>query len=78
MGAYGGPGADTWDLDLDENAYAELREWFRRFDPMHQREDDVFTQLGYIDVQHLASRIQGLLKHYDRLPQSAPRSRQSR
>jgi 4-alpha-glucanotransferase len=26
----------------------------------------------------LASRIQGLLKHYDRLPQSAPRSRQSR
>ena len=48
----------TWDLDKDEHAYAELREWFRRFDPMHKREDEVFTQLGYIDVQHLAPRIQ--------------------
>ena len=46
-----------WDLDLDENAYAELREWFRRFDPRHDREQEVFTQLGYIDVQHLAPRI---------------------
>ena len=50
----------TWDLDLDEHAYAELREWFRRFDPMHKREDEVFTQLGYIDVQHLAPRIEAL------------------
>ena len=47
----------TWDLDLDENAYAELREWFRRFDPRHDREEEVFTQLGYVDVQHLAPRI---------------------
>ncbi len=47
----------TWDLDLDENAYAELREWFRRFDPRHYREEEVFTQLGYVDVQHLAPRI---------------------
>jgi cephalosporin-C deacetylase len=47
----------TWDLDLDVDAYAELREWFRRFDPRHDREEEVFTQLGYVDVQHLAPRI---------------------
>jgi cephalosporin-C deacetylase len=47
----------VWDIDQDKDAYAELREWFRRFDPQHLREDDIFTQLGYIDVQHLAPRI---------------------
>ena len=26
-------------------------------DPLHEREQDVFTQLGYIDNQHLAHRI---------------------
>ena len=25
----------VWDLDMDQNAYAELREWFRNFDPRH-------------------------------------------
>lgn len=49
----------VWDIDQDKDAYAELREWFRRFDPQHKREDEVFTQLGYIDVQHLAKRIKG-------------------
>ena len=46
-------------MDLAENAYAELREFFRRFDPLHQREAEIFTRLGYIDVQHLAARIRG-------------------
>ena len=36
-----------------------MEEWFRRFDPLHAREDAVFTQLGYVDVQHLAPRIRG-------------------
>ncbi len=49
----------VWELDLAKDAYNELREWFRRFDPQHQREHEVFTQLGYVDVQHLAPRIQG-------------------
>ena len=48
----------VWELDLDVNAYGELRSWFRHFDPLHEREQEVFTQLGYIDIQHLASRIQ--------------------
>jgi len=46
-----------WEMDLAVDAYAELRDYFRRFDPLHRREDEVFTQLGYIDVQHLAGRI---------------------
>ncbi len=45
-----------WEMDLDKDAYAELREWFRRFDPTHDREDEVFNALGYIDVHNLASR----------------------
>ncbi len=49
----------VWEMDLSVNAYAELREYFRRFDPRHEREDAVFSKLGYIDVQHLAPRIRG-------------------
>ncbi len=48
----------VWDIDLDIDAYAELREYFRRFDPLHQHEEEVFTRLGYIDVQYLCPRIQ--------------------
>jgi len=49
----------VWEMDLDINAYGELKEYFRRFDPLHKREQAVFEKLGYIDVQHLADRIQG-------------------
>ncbi|HPY78025.1 MAG TPA: acetylxylan esterase, partial [Anaerohalosphaeraceae bacterium] len=37
----------------------ELRQYFRLFDPLHQREEQIFTRLGYIDVQNLVARIQG-------------------
>jgi len=47
----------VWDIDQDKDAYAELRDYFRRFDPRHEREDEIFTKLGYIDVQFLAPRI---------------------
>ncbi len=49
----------VWEMDLAKDAYAELRTWFRLFDPTHAREREVFTRLGYIDVQHLAPRIRG-------------------
>jgi cephalosporin-C deacetylase len=49
----------VWEIDQDVDAYQELRDWFRRFDPRHERETEVFARLGYIDVQHLAPRIQG-------------------
>jgi cephalosporin-C deacetylase len=48
----------VWEIDQDQNAYAELREYFRRFDPRHERKEAIFARLGYIDAQHLASRIQ--------------------
>lgn len=48
----------VWQMDQAKDAYAELQEYFRKFDPLHQREDDIFTRLGYIDIQHLAPRIE--------------------
>ena len=47
----------VWDLDLAKDAYDELKTYFRQFDPHHEREDEIFTKLGYIDVQFLAPRI---------------------
>ncbi len=49
----------VWEMDLDVAAYAELRRYFRFFDPLHQREEAIFERLGYIDVQHLAPRVRG-------------------
>ncbi len=49
----------VWDMDLAENAYAELRTYFRQFDPLHLREKEIFQKLGYLDVQNLAPRIRG-------------------
>lgn len=49
----------VWDMDLDTNAYGELRDYFRNFDPRHERETEIFTKLGYIDLQYLAPRIRG-------------------
>ncbi len=49
----------VWDMDLDQNAYSGLRDYFRRFDPLHKREAAIFEKLGYIDVSHLSARIQG-------------------
>ena len=49
----------VWQMDQAKDAYFELQDYFRRFDPLHKREDEVFTKLGYIDVQHLARRIKG-------------------
>lgn len=46
-------------MDLAVDAYKELRDYFRRFDPQHKREEEVFTKLGYVDLQHLAGRIRG-------------------
>jgi cephalosporin-C deacetylase len=47
----------VWEMDLAVDAYAELKEYFRRFDPQHKKEDQIFETLGYVDVQNLAGRI---------------------
>ena len=47
----------VWEMDLAANAYEEIRTYFRHYDPTHSRRAEIFTKLGYIDIQHLASRI---------------------
>ena len=49
----------VWEMDMAEHAYVELKEFFRHFDPRHEREDEIFYKLGYIDIQNLAPRIKG-------------------
>jgi cephalosporin-C deacetylase len=44
-----------WYLDLSD----EIKEFFRFFDPMHLREDEIFMKLGYIDIQNITGRIRG-------------------
>jgi len=48
----------VWEMDQAKDAYKELQEYFRFFDPNHEKEDKVFESLGYIDIQNLAPRIQ--------------------
>lgn len=47
----------VWEMDLATGAYEELRTFLRQFDPRHERKEEIFTRLGYIDIQHLAHRI---------------------
>jgi cephalosporin-C deacetylase len=47
-----------WDMDLGGVQHEEMTFYFTRYDPRHEREQEVFTKLGYIDMQHLAPRIQ--------------------
>ena len=50
----------AWDMDC-ESAFDEIKDWFRRFDPAHERVDEIFTRLGYIDLKNLAPRIKAEL-----------------
>ena len=47
----------VWEMDLAKDAYNDLKQYFRRFDPLHERTEEIFTKLGYIDIQHLTQRI---------------------
>ena len=49
----------VWEMDLAKDAFEELRTYFRQFDPLHSRENEIFTKLGYIDIQFLTKRIKG-------------------
>jgi len=57
----------VWEMDLAKDAYEELRTWFRQFDPLHARETEIFTKLGYVDCQHLAPRIKAEVLMYTSL-----------
>lgn len=54
----------VWEMDLAKDAYGELVDWFRRFDPQHKQQNEVFEKLGYIDIQHLAYRTQAKTKWF--------------
>ena len=47
----------VWEMDLAGGGNAEMKEFFRQFDPRHEREDEIWTRLGYLDTQHMAHRI---------------------
>lgn len=46
-------------MDLAEEVYEELKTYFRQYDPHHEREDEIFNTLGYIDVKNIVNRIKG-------------------
>jgi cephalosporin-C deacetylase len=54
----------AWELNLEKGPYDEITTWFKKRDPRHLREQEVFTSLGYIDLQHLAPRIQAEVTLY--------------
>lgn len=47
----------AWEMDLEKGPYNEITTYFRARDPLHVRESDIFSRLGYVDVQHLAPRV---------------------
>jgi cephalosporin-C deacetylase len=44
-------------LDIDASAYAEIKDFFRKYDPLHIKEKEIYRKLSYIDIQNLADRI---------------------
>lgn len=49
----------VWEMDLAKSAYEGIKSYFRYFDPRHERADEIFNTLGYIDIHNLAPRIKG-------------------
>lgn len=49
----------VWEMDLAKDAYQELRDYFRLFDPTHKNEEETYMKLGYIDLQNIVKRIKG-------------------
>lgn len=47
----------VWEMDLANEAYQDMRDYFRHFDPLHKRQEQIFHDLGYIDVAQLTARI---------------------
>lgn len=47
----------VWELGLCAQGYPDIPEYFRKHDPLHQHEDELFTLLGYIDIAQMARRV---------------------
>lgn len=51
----------VYEMDLNKGAYEGLKYYFRHFDPTHERFDEIYEKLGYIDIQNLAKRMKAEL-----------------
>ena len=51
----------VYEMDLNKGAYEGLKYYFRQLDPTHEREDEFYERLGYIDIQNLAKRMKAEL-----------------
>ncbi len=47
----------VYDIKATDSAYAEIFDYIAKYDMFHEREDEIFTRLGYIDVHNLASKV---------------------
>ncbi|MDP4153816.1 MAG: alpha/beta fold hydrolase [Bacillota bacterium] len=54
----------VWNMDISDQAYDGLKYYFRVHDPRHEREDEIYNRLGYLDVQNLAGRIKGEVLYF--------------
>ncbi|PHV71693.1 acetylesterase [Sporanaerobium hydrogeniformans] len=54
----------VWEMDMTRRAYEELHYYFRTRDPRHEREEEIFYKLGYIDIQNLCTRIKAKVIMY--------------
>lgn len=51
----------VYEMDLNKDAYEGLKYYFRHFDPTHERFDEIYEKLGYIDIQNIAKRMKAEL-----------------
>ena len=45
------------EMDLNKGPYEGFYFYFKKYDPLHEREDAFFNRLGYIDVQNFSDRV---------------------
>ena len=60
-GLYALPARHEWIRNRERISNEAYEKYFRHFDPCHEREDETFYKLGYIDIQFLAPRIRAKL-----------------
>ena len=47
----------VYDIKATTSAYSEIFDYFAKYDIYHEREDEIFKRLGYIDVHNLAKKV---------------------
>lgn len=46
-----------FEMNMCEDVYVEFKNWFRKYDTLHEKEDEFFERLSYIDVQNFADKV---------------------